>query len=178
MLNPLGVWIITNWKILKEMGIPDHLTCHLRNPYADQELTVRTRHRTMDWFETGKGVCQVSILSPCLFNLYAEYIVWNSGQDEAQDGIKIGRRNVNNLRYPDDTTLMSESKEELKIILMKVEEESEKADLKLSIEKTKIMASIPFASWQIVGGKMGKYSDTLHFLGLQNHCGWWLQPRN
>ena len=132
----------------------------------------------MDWFETGKGVCQVSILSPCLFNLYAEYIVWNSGQDEAQDGIKIGRRNVNNLRYPDDTTLMSESKEELKIILMKVEEESEKADLKLSIEKTKIMASIPFASWQIVGGEMGKYSDTLHFLGLQNHCGWWLQPRN
>ena len=108
MLNPLGVWIITNWKILKEMGIPDHLTCHLKNPYADQELTVRTRHRTMDWFETGKGVCQVSILSPCLFNLYAEYIVWNSGQDEAQDGIKIARRNINNLRYADNTSLLAQ----------------------------------------------------------------------
>ena len=123
----------------------------------------------MDRFKTGKGVCQVSILSPCLFNLYAEYIVWNSGLDEAQDGIKIDRINVNNLRYPDDTTLMAESEEELKILLMKVEEESKKADLKLSIEKTKIMASVPFAPWQIVAGEMGRYSDTLYFLGLQNH---------
>ena len=114
------------WKILKEMGIPDHLTCLFRNLYAGQEATVRTGHRTTDWFQIGKGVCQGCILSPCLFNLYAEYIMRNAGLDEAQAGIKIAGRNTNSLRYADDTTLMAESKEELKHLLMKVKEESEK----------------------------------------------------
>ena len=113
------------WKILKEMGIPDHLTCLLRNLYASQEATVRTGHGTTDWFQIGKGVCQDCILSPCLFNLYAEYIMRNAGLDEAQAGIKIARRNINNLRYADDTTFMAESKE-LKILLMKLKEKNEK----------------------------------------------------
>ena len=125
------------------MGIPDHLTCLLRNLYAGQEATVRTGHETTDWFQIGKGVCQGCILSLCLFNLYAEYIVRNTGLDEAQAGIKIARRNINNLRYADDTSLMAESKEELKSLLMKVKEESEEAHLKLNIQKTKIMASGP-----------------------------------
>ena len=116
------VWLTTNWKILQEMGIPDHLTCLLRNLYAGQEATVRTGHGTTDWFQIGKGVLQGCILSPCLFNLYAEYIMQNAGQDEAQAGIKIARRNTNNLRYADDTTLMAES-EELMSLLMKVKEE-------------------------------------------------------
>jgi len=124
------------WKILTEMGIPDHPTCLLRNLYAGQEATVRTRHGTTDWFQIGKGVCQGCILSSCLFNLYAEYIIRNAGLDKAQAGIKIAGRNINNLRYADDTTLMSESKEELKSLLMKVKEESEKAGLKLNIQKT------------------------------------------
>ena len=124
--KPLTVWITINWKILKEMGIPDHLTCLLGNLYADQEATVRTRHGTTDLFQIGKGVRQGCILSPCLFNLYAEYIMRNAGLDEAQAGIKIARRNINNLRYADDTTLMAESEEELKSRLMKVKEESEK----------------------------------------------------
>ena len=131
------------WKILKEMGIPDHLTWLLRNLYAGQKATVRTGHGTTDWFQIGKGVCQGCILSPCLFNLYAEYIMWNAGLDEAQAGIKVARRNINNVRYADDTTLMAESKEELKSLLMKVKEESEKVGLKLSIQKMKIMASVP-----------------------------------
>ena len=131
------------WKILEEMGIPDHLTCLLRNLYASQEAAVRTRHGTTDWFQIGKGVCQGCILSPCLFNLYAEYIMRNSGLDEAQAGIKIARRNINNLRYEDDTALMAESEEQLKSLLMKVKEESEKVCLKLNIQKTKIMASGP-----------------------------------
>ena len=114
------------WKILKEMGIPDHLICLLRNLYAGQEATVRTGHGTTDWFQIGKGVCQGYILSPCLFNLYAEYIMRNTGLEEAQAGIKIARRNINNLRYANDTTLMAESEEELKSLLMKVKEESEK----------------------------------------------------
>ena len=126
MPKPLTVWITTNWKILKEMGIPDHLTCLLRNLYAGQEATVRTGHRTTDWFQTGKGVRQGCILSPCLFNLYAEYIMRDARLGEAQTGIKIARRNINNLRYADETTLMAESKEELKSLLMKVKEESEK----------------------------------------------------
>ena len=130
------------WKILKEMGIPDHLTCFLRNLYAGQEATVRTGHGTMDWFQIQKGVCQGCILSPCLFNLYAEYIMRNAGLDEAQAGIKIARRNINNLRHADDTTLMAESKE-LNSLLMKMKEESEKAGLKLNIQKMKIMASGP-----------------------------------
>uniref|UniRef100_A0A4W2I960 RNA-directed DNA polymerase n=1 Tax=Bos indicus x Bos taurus TaxID=30522 RepID=A0A4W2I960_BOBOX len=136
------------WKILKEMGIPDHLTCLLRNLYAGQEATGRTEHGTTDWFQIGKGVHQGCILSPCLFNLYAEYIMRNTGLNEAQAGIKIGGRNIDNLRYADDTTLMAES-EELKSLLMKVKEESEKVGLKLNIQKNKIMASGPITSWQI-----------------------------
>ena len=131
------------WKILKEMGIPDHLTCLLRNLYASQEATVRTGHGTTDWFQIGKGVRQGCILSPCLFNLYAEYIMRNTGLEEAQAGIKIAGRNINNLRYVDDTILMAESEEELKSLLMKVKEESEKVSLKLNIQKMKIMASGP-----------------------------------
>ena len=133
------------WKIMKEMGIPDHLTCLLRN----QEATVRTGHGTTDWFQIGKGVRQGCVLSPCLFSLYAEYIMRNPGLDEAQAGIKIARRNVNNLRFADDTTLMAESEEELKSLLMKVKEESEKTGLKLNIQKNKIMASDPITAWEI-----------------------------
>ena len=136
------------WKI-QEMGIPDHLTWFLRNLYADQEATVRTGQGTTEWFQIGKGVHQGCILSPCLFNLYAEYIIRNAGLDEAQAGITIAGRNINNLRYATDTTLMAESKEELKSLLMKVQEESEKVGLKLNIQKAKIMASGPINSWQI-----------------------------
>ena len=139
------------WKILKEMGIPDHLTYLLRNLYAGQEATVRTGHRTTDWFQIGKGVPQGCILSPCLFNLYADYIMRNTGLDEAQAGVKIAGRNINNLRNADDSTLLAESEEELKCLLMKVKEESEKVGLKLNIQKTKIMASGPITSWQIDG---------------------------
>ena len=146
MLTAYVVWIITNWKILKEMGIPDHLTCFLRNLYASQEATVRTGHGTTDWFQIGKGVCLDCILSSCLLNLYAEYIMRNAGLEEAQAGIKIAARNINNLRYADDTTLMAESEEELKSLLMKVKEESEKAGLKLNIQTTNIMASSPITS--------------------------------
>ena len=138
-------------KILKEMGIPGHLTCLLRNLYVGQEATVRTGHGTTDWFQIGKGVRQGCILSLCLFNFYAEYIMRNTGMEEAQAGIKIARRNINNLRYAGDTTLMAESEEELKSLLMKVKEESEKVGLKLNIQKTKIMACGPIASWQIDG---------------------------
>ena len=129
------------WKILQEMGIPDHLTCLLRNLYAGQEATVRTGHGTADWFQIRKGVCQGCILSPCLFNLYAEYIMRNARLDEAQTGIKIAQRNINNLRYADDTTFMAESEEELKSLLLKVKEESEKVGVKLNVQKTKTMAS-------------------------------------
>ena len=146
------------WKILKEMGIPDHLTCLLRNLYAGQEATVRTGHGTTDCFQIRKGVCQGCILSPCLFNLYAEYVMRNAGLDEAQAGIKIARRNINNLRYADDTTLTAESKE-LKSFLMKVKEESEKVSLKLNTQKTKIMASVPITSWQIDGEAVQTVSD-------------------
>ena len=156
------------WKILKEMGIPDHLTCLLRNLYAGQEATVRTGHGTADWFQIGKGGCQGCILSPCLFNLYAEYIVRNSGLDEVQAGIKIARRNINNLRYADDTTLKAES-EELKSFLMKVKEESKQVGLKLNIQKTKIMASSPITSWEIDGETVETVTDLI-FFGFQNHC--------
>ena len=135
------------------MGIPDHLTCLLRNLYAGQEATVRTGHGTTDWFQIGKGVCQGCILSPCLFNLYAEYVTRNAGLDEAQAGTRIAKGNINNLRYADDTILMAES-EELKSLLMKVKEESEKVGFKLNIQKTKIMASSPITSWQIDGETM------------------------
>ena len=133
------------------MGIPHHLTCLLRNLYAGQEATVRTGHETTNWFQIGKGVRQGCILSPCLFNFYAEYIVRNAGLEEAQAGIKIAGRNISNLRYADDTTLMAESKEELKSLLMKVKEKSEKADLKLNIQKTKIMASLPSLHGKLKG---------------------------
>ena len=139
------------WKILKEMGIPDHLTWLLRNLYTGQEATVRTGHGTADWFQIGKGVRQGCVLSPCLFNLYVEYIMRNAGLEEAQAGIKVAARNINNLRYADDTTLMAESEEELKSLLMKVKEESEKLGLKLNIQKTKIMISGSISSWQIDG---------------------------
>ena len=131
------------WKIPKDMRIPDHLTCLLRNLYASQEATVKTRHKTSDWFQIGKGIPQCCILSPCLFNLHTEYIMWNARLEETQPGIKITGRNINNLRYAGDTTLIAESEEELKSLLMKVKKESEKAGLKLSIEKTKIKASRP-----------------------------------
>ena len=146
------------------MGIPYHLTCLLRNLYAGQEATVRIRHGTTDCFTIGKGVHQGCILSPCLFNLYAEYIIRNAGLGEAQAGIKIARRNINNLRVADDTTLMAESEEELKSLLMKVNEKSEKAGLQLSIQNTKIMASGPITSWQIDGETMETVIDFI-FLG-------------
>ena len=133
------------------MGIPGHLICLLRNLYAGQEATVRTGHGTTDWFQIGKGACEGCILSPCLFNVYAEYIMRNAGLDEAQAGMKISGRNINNLRYADDTTFMAESKEEQKSLLMKVKEESEKVGLNLNIQKTKIMASGPITSWEIDG---------------------------
>ena len=152
------------WKILKEMGIPDHLTCLLRNLYASQGATFRTGHGTTDLFQIGKGICQGYILSPCLFNLYAEYIMRNTGLEEAQAGIKSARRNINNLRYADDTTLMAESEEELKGLLMKVKEESEKVGLKLNIQKTKIMASGPITSWEIDGETVETMADFV-FLG-------------
>ena len=139
------------WKILIEMGIPDHFTCLLRNLYADQEATVRTGQGTTNWLQIGKGVHQGCILSPCLFNLHAEYIMRNAGLDEAQAGTNIARRNINNLRYADDTTLMAESEEELKRLLVKMKEESEKVGSKLNIQKTKITASGPITSWEIDG---------------------------
>ena len=157
------------WKILKEIKIPDHLTCLLRNLYAGQEATVRTGLGTTDWFQIGKAVRQGYILSPCLFNLYAEYIMRNTGLEEAQAGIKIAGRNINNLRYADDTTLMTESEEKLKSLLMKVKEESEKVGLKLNIQKTKIMASSPITSWQIDRETMETVADFV-FLDSKNHC--------
>ena len=142
-------WLNHNklWKFLKEMVIPDHLTCLLSNLYAGQEATVRTGHGTTDWFQIGKGVCQGCILSPYLFNFYAEYIMRNAGLEEKQTGIKIAGRNINNLRYADDPTLMAESEEELKSLLMKGKVESEKVGLKLNIQKMKIMASGPITPW-------------------------------
>ena len=146
-------------------------TCLLRNLYAGQEATVRTGHGTTDWFQIGKGVHQGYILSPCLFNLYAEYIMRNAGLVEAQAGIKIAVRNINNLRYADDTTLTAESEEELKSLLMKVKVESEKVGLKLNIQKTKIMASCPI---NFIGNRWGNSGNSvrLYFFGLQNHCRW------
>ena len=167
MLKPLTVWITTNLKILKEMGILDHLICLQRNLYSGREATVRPSHGTMDWFQIGKGVCQ---LLSCLFNSYAEDIMRNDRLDEAQAGIKIARRNINNLSYAGDTTLMAESEEELKSLLVKVKEESEKAGLKLNFQKTKIMASGPIISWQINMATIEIVTDC--FGGLQNHCRW------
>ena len=149
----------------------------LRNLYAGQEATVRTGHGTTDWFQIGKGVRQGCILSPCLFNLYAEYIMRNGGLEETQAGIKIAGRNLNHLRYADDTTLMAESEEELKSLLMKVKEESAKVGLKLNIQKTKIMASSPITSWEIDGETVETVYDFI-LGGSKNHCRWWLQPWN
>ena len=168
--KPLTVWITTNCGKFLELGIPDHLTCLLRNLYAGQEARVRTGHGTKDWFPIAKGVCQVCMLSPCLFNLYAEYIMQNARLDEALAGIKIARGNSNNLRYTDDTILMVESEEELKSLLMKVKEESEKVGLNLKNQKMKIMASGLITSWKIDGETMETVTD--YFLGLQNHCRW------
>ena len=150
------------------MGIPDHLTCLLRDLYAGQQATVRTGNGTMDWFQIGKGVHQGCILSPCLFNLYAEYTMRNVGLDEAQTGIKTAGRNINNLRYEGDITLMAESEEELKNLLMKVKDKSEKVGLTLNIQKTKIMASGPITSWQINGETVADFI----FGGSKNHCRW------
>ena len=171
MPKPLTVWITTNWKILIEMGVSDHLTCLLRNLYADQEATVSSEYETTDWFQIGKAVCQGCILSPCLFNLYTEYIMRNAGLKEAQAGIKIARRNINNLKYADDTTFMAENEEELKSLLMKVKEESEKVGLKLNIQKTEIMLSGPITLWEIDGETVEAVSDFI-FGGLQTHCRW------
>ena len=159
------------WKILKEMGLPDHLTCLLRNLYAGQEATVTTGYGTTDWFQSWKGVRQGCILSPCLFNLCAEYIMRNAGLDEAEARIEIAGRNIDNLRYADDTTLMAESEEELKSLLMKVKEENEKVGLKFNIQKMKIMASGPISSWQTEGETMETVTDFI-LGGLQNHCRW------
>ena len=158
------------------MEIPDDLTCLLRNRYAGQEATVRTRHGTMDWFQIGKGEHQGCILSPCLFNLYAEYIMWKAGLDEAQSGIRIARRNINNPQYADEATLMAESEEELESPWWRWKRRVKKTGLKLNIWKMKITASGLITSWQIDGETLE--TDTLYFLGLQNHCGWWLQPQN
>ena len=173
MSKPLTVWTITNYgKFLKRWKY--QTSCLLRNLYAGQKATLRTGHRITDWVQIRKGVHQGCILSPCLFNLYAEYIMRNTGLDESQMASKIARRNINNLRYADDTTLMAESEEELKSLLMKVKEESEKVGLKLSIQKTKIMASGPITSWQIDGESVEIVTD--YFWGLQNHCRWRLSP--
>ena len=153
------------------MGIPDHLTCLLRNLYAGQEATVRTGHGITDWFQIGKGVCQDCILSPSLFNLYAEYIMRNAGLEETQAGIKNAGRNIDNLRYADDTTLMAESEEELKCLLMKVKVESEKVGLKLNIQK---MKDHGIWSHHFMGNRWGNSGNSvrIYFLGLQNHCRW------
>ena len=151
------------------MGIPDHLTCLLRYLYTGQEATVRDRHGITAWFQIRKGVCQVCIL-PCSSNLYAEHIVRNARLDKAQAGIKIARRNINNFRYTDDTTLMAESEEELKSLLMKVKEESGKVGLKLNLQKTKITTSGPITPWQIDGETVETVTN--YFLGLQNHNRW------
>ena len=159
----------------KEMGIPDHLPCLLRNLYAGQEK----QHLELDkeqWFQIGKRVRQGCILLLCLFNFCVEYIMWNARLDEAQAGIKIAWRNISNLRYADDPTLMADSEDKLKSLLMKVKEESEKAGWKLNIQKTKIMASGPNTSWQIDGETVE--TGWLYFSGLPNHCRWWLQPWN
>ena len=154
------------------MGIPEHLTCLLINPYAGQEATVRLGHGTTDWLQIGKEARQGCILSPCLFNFYAGYIMRNVGLDEAQTGIKIARRNMNNLRYANDTTLVAESEEELKSLLMTVKEKSEKVSLKLSIQKTKIRASGPITSCQIDGETVETVRDCIVGGGSKNHCGW------
>ena len=171
MPKPLTVWITINWKILKEMGIPDHLTCLLRKLYAGQEATVRTGHGTTDWFQIGKGVRQGCVLSPCLFNFFAEHVMRNPGLEETQAGIKIAGRNSNHLRYAEDTTLMAESEEEVKSLLMKMKEESEKAWLKAQHSENEDHG---IWSHHFMGNRWGNSGNSvrLYFLGLQNHCRW------
>ena len=159
MLKPLTVDHNKLWKILREMGIRGHLTCLLRNLYAGQETTVRTGHGTIDWLQIGKGVCQGCIFSHCLLSLYAEFIMQNARLDEAQAGIRIAWKNIKNVRYAYDTTFMTESEEELKSLLMKVKEESQKVGLKLNIQKTKIMTSSPITSWALDGETMETVTD-------------------
>ena len=171
-LKPLTVDHNELWKILKEVRRPDHFTCLLRNLYAGQEVTEPDMEQWTDW-KLGKEYVKAVYCHPA----HAEYIIQNARLDEAQAGIKIARRNISNLRYANDTTLMSEKKEKLKSLLMKVKEEPDKADLKFNIQKTKIMAFSPNTSWQTDGEKMETVTDFI-FLGLQNHCGWWLQPWN
>ena len=163
------------WKILKERGIPDNLTCLLRNRYAGQEATIRIGHGTTDWFQIGKGVHQGCILSPCLFNLYSEYIMRNTGLEETQAGSKTSRRNISNLRYTDDTTLMTESEEELKTLLMKVKKKTEKKWLKAQHSENKHHGIWPH---HFMGNRWGNIGNSvrLYFWGLQNYCRWWLQP--
>ena len=153
------------------MGIPDYLNCLLRNMCVGQEATVRPGHGATDWFKIGKRICQDCILSLCLFNFYAEYIMQNGRLDKSQAGIKIARRNINDFRYADDTNLMEESEEGLKSLLIRVKKESEKPGLKLNIQKTKIIVSGSITSWQTEVGKVAS-SDRFYFLGLQNQCGW------
>ena len=175
MPKPLTVWITKNCgKFFKRWEYQTTLPASWEI-YGGQEATVRTGHETTDWFQIGKGVRQGCILSPCLFNLYADYIIRNAGLEETQSGIKISGSNINNLRYADDTILMAESEEELKTLLMK--EESEKVGLKLNIQKTKIMASGPITAWQINGETLKTVTNFV-FLGLQNHCRWWLHIWN
>ena len=177
MLKPLTVWITTNCGKFLEMGIPDHITCLLRNLYVGQEAIVRTGHGTTDWFKTGKGEHQVCISSTCLFNFYAEYIMWNTRLGKAQAGIMIAGRNINHLRCADDTSLTAESEEELKSLLMKVKEESKNAGLKLNIQKNKDHGTQSHHFMANGRGKSGN-RGRFYFLVLQNHCRCWLQPWN
>ena len=178
MPKPLTVWITINCgKFWKRWEYQTTWPASWEDRYEGHEATVGSGHGTTNWFQIGKGVHQGCILSPCLFNLHAEYIMRNAGLDDSQAGIKIAGRNINNFRYADNTTLMAESEEELERLLIKVKEESEKTGLKLNIQKPKIMALSPIISWQIDGGK-NRNSERLYFIGLQNHCRWWLQPQN
>ena len=170
------MWITTNCRKFFKTWEYQNSYLPPENLYAGQETTVRTGFETVDWFKIGKGVQHSYILSPRSFNFYAKYIMWNARLDEAQAEIKIARRNIDNLRYADDTNLMAESKEKQKSLLMRMKEESEKAGLKLNIHKTKIMASGPITSWQIEGEKVE--TGRFYFLGLKNHHGWWLQTQN
>ena len=175
MPKPLTMWITTTWNILQEMGIPDHLTCLLRNLFSGQNATVTTGHGTADWLQIGKRAFQGCILSPCLFNLYAEYIMWNAWLDEAQAGIKIARRNINSLRFTDDTTLMAESEEELESLLMKVRGEW-KSWLKTQHSKNEDHG---IQSHNFMTNRWGNSGNRVRlFFWVQNHCRWWLQPWN
>ena len=176
MLKPLTVWITINWKILQEIGIPDHLTCLLRNLYAGQEAAVRIGHGITGWFQIGKGVHQGCIFPPCLLNLYAGYILRNAGLDESQVGIRNAGRNISNLRYVDDTTLMAESEEELKSLLIWVKRRMKKLAWNSTFKKWRLCIWPDFFTANR-RGKSGS-SDRFSFLELQKHCRWWQQSGN